>query len=159
VNLTFYPLDRTNAIEIVRWRYDPPYDVYNLEDDETVIQYALDPENNFYAMDDKKLGLVGFCSFGLDGQVPGGDYVENALDIGMGIRPDLTGRGLGSGFVAEVLAFARQMYAPVRIRVTIAAFNERAKRVWEANHFRPHQRFVHHASNREFVVMMEEFLG
>jgi RimJ/RimL family protein N-acetyltransferase len=156
MKLNFYPLDRTSVLEIVRWRYDPPYDIYNLDDDETVIQYALNLENNFYKMENENWGLVGFCSFGIDGQVPGGDYGEDALDIGMRIRPDLTGQGLGSGFVAEVLKFAREAYSPTRIRVTIAAFNKRAQRVWEVNGFRRHDRFMHLDSNREFIVMLKD---
>lgn len=155
-SISFTPMDESAAREIITWCYDPPYDIYNLEDSEKSIQYALEPQNNFYTMRDVRGDLVGFCSFGADAQVPGGDYRESAMDIGMGIRPDLTGQGRGSNFVAEVLSFANEQFQPATFRVTIAAFNQRAQRVWEMHGFRPIQRFTHLESERDFVVMLSE---
>ena len=154
MKLRFYPLDKSAAREIVRWRYAPPYDIYNIEDSNESINYALKSENNFYAIRDENTGLVGFCSFGKDGQVPGGNYVEPALDIGMGIRPDLTGQGVGNDLVAAVLNFAQKTFSSEQFRVTIATFNQRARRVWEKNGFRSTQKFVDINNNREFVVMI-----
>lgn len=154
MNIKFTPMDRDNAAEIVRWHYEPPYDIYDLDDSEESIQYALDPDNCLYAMQDIDDELVGFCSFGRDAQVPGGDYNRAALDIGMGIRPDLTGQGLGAKFVASVLAFARDEFSPTYARVTIAGFNQRAQRVWGANGFQYKQTFIHKKTKREFVVLV-----
>jgi ribosomal-protein-alanine N-acetyltransferase len=156
MSISFFLIDAPAARAIVRWCYEPPYDIYNLEDSPETIQYALDPQNNFYAMRDKSGELIGFCSFGKDGQVPGGGYTDDALDIGMGIRPDLTGRGRGSDFAAAVLDFARREFHPLAFRVTIAAFNQRAQRLWEKNGFHPIRRFTHKASERKFVIMFAE---
>ncbi len=49
--------------------------------------------------------LEGFCSFGADGQVAGGDYSGQCLDIGMGIWPDLTGRGNGKRYAQAVVSY------------------------------------------------------
>ena len=147
-------LDESAAREIVRWRYKPPYDIYNLEESEETRKYLLDRQNKFHALRDRNGELVGFCSFGVDAQVPGGDYGEDALDIGMGIRPDLTGKGSGSKFAAAVLEFAQQKFNPAAFRVTIAAFNLRAQRVWENNGFQYTQTFIHEARSQEFVVLM-----
>jgi len=152
----FSPMDETAAREIVTWRYEPPYDVYNFEDCEETIQYALNPHNNFFALRDREGELIGFCSFGQDGQVPGGDYTEQALDIGMGIRPDFTGQGYGAIFVEAALDFARKEFSPKKFRVTIAAFNQRAQRVWEVNGFQQIQTFTHQGSDREFIVYILE---
>jgi ribosomal-protein-alanine N-acetyltransferase len=154
MTLTFSPMDRISALEIVQWRYPPPYDLYNLSEDEETIAYALDPANSLFAMRDANAQMVGFCSFGVDGQVPGGDYSQGALDIGMGIHPQLTGQGNGVAYAQQVLAYARQAYASVRFRVTIAVFNQRAQRVWTRCGFHPVQRFQNPDSNREFVVMV-----
>jgi ribosomal-protein-alanine N-acetyltransferase len=153
---SFTRLDESAAREIVSWRYEPPYDLYNLENSDESIRYALNPDNNFYAMRDEDGKLIGFCSFGSDGQVPGGDYHAPALDIGLGIRPDLTGQGRGSDFVQAVLHFAQSKFQPPMLRVTIAAFNLRAQRVWEKNGFRLSQQFQHAGSGREFVMMLGE---
>ena len=152
MKISFAPIDEQAASEIVRWCYEPPYEIYNLEDSEESIQYALDPKYNYTIMRDESGRLVGFCSFGVDGQVPGGDYRAEALDIGMGICPDFTGKGLGSGFVRAVLDFAEKEFHPKIYRVTIAAFNQRARRVWEKNGFQQVQSFIHADSRREFCV-------
>jgi RimJ/RimL family protein N-acetyltransferase len=149
----FTPIDESAALEIANWRYEPPYDLYNIEGSAAAIQYALDPQNNFYAMRDGAGHVIGFCSFGEDGQVPGGDYAEAAMDIGMGIRPDLTGQGFGHEFVAAVLDFAHREFKPGAFRVTIAAFNQRAQRVWEKNGFQETQSFTKTGSDRTFIMM------
>lgn len=156
LTLNFSPLDESAAREIVRWRYEPPYDIYGLENSDKTVNYLLDEQNKFHAMRDNNNELVGFCSFGEDGQVPGGDYSRNALDIGMGIRPDLTGQGRGSNFVAAVLDFAQQNFDPDSLRVTIAAFNQRAQNVWKKNGFHPIETFTFKTRNRDFVIMLKQ---
>ncbi len=156
IKITFSPLDEREAREVSGWCYLPPYDIYNLANSEESIAYAFNPQNNFYAMKDDKGDLVGFCSFGQDGQVPGGDYSVDALDIGMGIRPDLTGRGFGIDFVNSILDFARERFEPPRLRVTIAVFNKRAQRVWRKAGFQTVGRFRHMESRRTFFVMIEK---
>jgi ribosomal-protein-alanine N-acetyltransferase len=44
--------------------------------------------------------------------VPGGTYGADALDTGGGLRPDLTGRGLGREALEVGLAFGRSRFAP-----------------------------------------------
>lgn len=117
------------AAEIRTWRYEPPYDRYDM----TTVDPAFltDAENGYFALvaDDE---LVGFRLFGVDGQVPGGRYDESALDIGGGLRPDLTGKGLGRLAISTGLEFGRQRFAPSAFRLTVATFNTRALRVVEA---------------------------
>ena len=64
-----------------------------------------------------------------------------ALDIGLGVRPDLTGKGRGSDYLNAVIDFAQRTYGPERLRVTIAAFNTRARRVWEGAGFQRSRHF------------------
>ena len=83
------PLTREHAEDLATWRYDPPYAVYDLagaDPDE-----LLDPALGFRAV---LVGerLIGFRSFGPDGQVPGWDYDDTALDTGGGIRPSFNAR-------------------------------------------------------------------
>lgn len=72
---------------------------------------------------------MGFFSLGKDGQVPGSDYSIDALDVGMGLHPELTGQGYGFKFTKAVSEFARTK-TPYQLRVTIMAFNQRAQQVW-----------------------------
>ncbi len=117
------------------------------------VQYNIDPDNNVYAMYDQEDELVGYCSYGQDAQVPGGDYSEEALDIGLMIKPELTGQGLGAAYASEVIQNGIDKYTPTKLRVTIAAFNQRAIRTWEKNGFLKTQAFKRRKDGMEFVVM------
>jgi ribosomal-protein-alanine N-acetyltransferase len=158
MSLIFKPFDETSAYTIVSWRYEPPYDIYNLLNPpgEEDIQYLLDPQNAFHRIVDESENLLAFCSFGQDGQVPGGDYSTHALDIGLGLRPDLTGQGRGLIFVNAVLDFARHTFAPTRFRVTVAEFNQRAWRVWEKAGFRRVQIFQKDGGGQNYIVLLRE---
>lgn len=152
INIT--PIIEIEAKEITRWRYPPPYDIYDLLENEETISYALDPQNRFYVMKDPQGELVGFCSFGKDGQVPGGNYSVDALDIGLGIRPDLVGKGRGIEFVKCVMNYTVEKFETSQLRVTIAAFNQRAQRVWKKAGFQIVERFQQEETDRSFVVMV-----
>jgi RimJ/RimL family protein N-acetyltransferase len=156
--LIFKPFDETSAYTIVSWRYEPPYDIYNFMDppNKEDIQYLLDPQNAFHGIIDESGELLAFCSFGPDGQVPGGDYSTDALDIGLGLRPNLTGQGRGLMFVNAVLDFARRIFAPAMFRVTVAAFNQRALRVWEKADFRQVQVFQKSDHGQTFIILVRE---
>jgi ribosomal-protein-alanine N-acetyltransferase len=156
LHISYRPADETSAREFLQWYYEPPYDIYNCPpaDLEEALQYNIDPKNNVYAMFDQGGELVGYCSYGRDAQVPGGDYSEKALDIGLMVKPELTGQGLGAAFVGEVIRNGIERYAPKKLRVTIAAFNKRAIRTWEKNDFQQTQRFKRMSRDEmEFIVM------
>ena len=69
MDINIAPIIESEAKEIARWRYPEPDDIYNLSESEEAICYVLDPENRFNAIKDNKGELLGFCSFGKDGQV------------------------------------------------------------------------------------------
>jgi RimJ/RimL family protein N-acetyltransferase len=155
MRLTFRPAEEADIRAFSAWRYEPPYDVYNedTEDSSTLVRYFLDPQVHCTAVTDESGELVAYCTFGPDGQVPGGDYGDPALDIGLGVRPDLTGQGRGSSYVSAVIEFARATFAPRALRVTVAAFNRRALRVWERAGFQRVQTFERQRDGMPFVVL------
>lgn len=157
--IEYRPADETSAREFLSWRYEPPYDIYNYppEQMETFLQYSIDPENNVYAMFAPDGELIGSCSYGRDAQVPGGDYSEEALDIGLMVKPELTGQGLGAAFAKEVIRNGVSKYAPKKLRVTIAAFNHRAMRVWEKNGFRQTQTFKRSGDGVNFKILTSNY--
>ncbi len=152
---TFHPMDEANARAILEWRYDASYDIYNpaAGDVEVAMQVFLDPQNSYHTVTDKHGDLAAYCCFGPDGQVPGGDYSAAALDIGLGVRPDLTGQGHGLAYVNAVLHFARRAFPPTAFRVTIAEFNQRAQRVWQKAGFRPVQTFQRSEDGMPFIIL------
>ena len=144
--VTIRPMGDVEAEAIVGWRYDPPYDVYGIgEPDPDTVRSLLLPENAYYAILQHG-GLIGFCCFGHEAQVPGGDYREDALDVGIGLRPDLTGQGLGGQILVAVLDVARQTFGAQPFRATIAAWNRRSIRTFEKLGFKQTHTF-HTAGN------------
>jgi len=159
MQLTLTPMTETVALAILHWQYPEPYALYNLkvENEAEEIRCFLDPRNDYNALHDETGRLVGFCCFGQEARVPGGDYSEEALDIGLGMRPDLIGQGFGGAFLAAILAFADQEFTPKRLRATIAMFNGRSMRVFAKAGFQPVQTFLSRSeSPLEFVVMVKE---
>lgn len=140
----------------INWRYPQPYALYNIEtqDLQATVAFFSNPANGYFAIVDSAQTLLGFCTFGADAQVPGGDYRLQALDIGMGIRPDLTGQGHGVDFAWQVLAFASRHYPQRTQRVTIAEFNRRAQKVYQRLGFEPAARFHRAGDGRPFITML-----
>lgn len=144
--------------EFRAWRYPAPYDVYDLGDErlEDGVAYFMQDDVACHVLIDDAGGVLGYCTFGTDGQVPGGDYTRQGLDIGLGIRPDLIGRGRGAAWIDAVCHFAMKRFAPDRLRVTIAAWNERARAAWESAGFRSVRRFARSGDSgdhTEFVIL------
>lgn len=142
-----------HAEDISTWRYPPPYQTYDM----VGVQPAdlLEADAGFHAVLAEQR-LVGFRSFGPDGRVPGGEYDDAALDTGGGLRPELTGCGLGRTVVAAGLAHGRDLFAPRAFRVTVAAVNTRALRVVESLGFGRVATFTATRDAREFVVLVRE---
>src|SRR5947209_13820236 len=105
MRLTAGPLTVEDAEAIARWRYQPPYDLYNAgpEEIEAAAQTYADPASCYLGARDDQGTLIAFICFGVEARVPGGDYTEDALDVGCGLRPELTGRGLGPALIQTAL--------------------------------------------------------
>jgi len=145
------PMTPDYAAKIVTWRYPPPYDCYDMTDANPL--FIASAISGFFALVDAD-ELIGFRSFGADGQVPGGDYDDSALDTGGGLRPDLTGKGLGRQAISTGLEFGRREFAPPAFRVTVASFNERALRVVRSLGFRDVESFLALTDRRSFEILV-----
>jgi ribosomal-protein-alanine N-acetyltransferase len=158
MNFDFRPMDEVGVRQIHTWRYPPPYEIYGMNADTLpeLLGIMLDPANAYYRIEGEDGELAAYCCFGPDARVPGGDYGAPALDIGMGLRPDLTGLGRGSSFVQAVLEFARREFAPEACRVTVAGFNERALRVWQKAEFQPAQTFARDPDGMAFTILTRQ---
>ena len=145
------PLTRAHADDLATWAYEAPYDIYDLTS--ATAEELLDPAAGFHAVlaGDE---LIGFRSFGPDGQVPGWDYDDAALDTGGGLRPSLTGLGLGRAVIAAGLAHGRARFAPAAFRVTVAGFNARARRTVEPLGFEHVGSFRAARDGRPFDVLV-----
>jgi hypothetical protein len=62
------------AEEISTWHYPEPYTMYSLSPQE--IPILLDPSNRYFAVVGMERSLIGYCCFGAEARVMGGDYSE-----------------------------------------------------------------------------------
>ena len=143
MRLTIEPASPETFAEIGAWRYEPPYDFYDGDQDP-----VLNSERYFGAV-------------GEDGTLVGFYYLEEkgeAVELGLGLRPDLTGRGLGAEFFRSGLDFARSRHPGRPVILNVAAFNERAITVYERARFLEtgrHVRSFERWGDVEFVEMEE----
>ncbi|ASS69447.1 GNAT family N-acetyltransferase [Paenibacillus sp. RUD330] len=142
----------SHAREIAGWSYAPPYDFYDMgEDDETIEELMR------YTAILKGGALFGFYCLGSWAQVPAGRELgcyreeSGAVDIGLGMDPEHAGRGEGTRFVSYVVAEAIRIGSPSLLRLTVASFNLRAKKVYERLGFRIVGNFK--AGTTDFEVM------
>ena len=151
------PMKYNLATKLVTWKYDPPYDVYNVVSDdlEAEAHYYADAANQYYSLETDNGDFVAFCCFGQEGRVPGGDYSTQALDIGVGVRPDLTGKGMGVQYVEAILAFAAKTFETTTFRATIAKFNQRSQRVFQKLGFDVVDSFMKRGTRNKFIILIK----
>jgi RimJ/RimL family protein N-acetyltransferase len=151
--LKFQPLDEPTARDIISWEHPPPYDLYNLIEENLPI--LLNPDNRYYAVRTISGELIGYCCLGNDARVPGGSYQgfePEVLDIGVGLRPDWTGKGFGEIFIQSILKFSDQEFQPSVFRVSIADFNLRSRRAFEKIGFQSRVKFQHKVTGLDFWI-------
>ncbi|WP_053362395.1 GNAT family N-acetyltransferase [Bacillus sp. FJAT-27251] len=121
------------AEEILNWQYDAPYDFYNNKLTADGLKEML--ENQYYAVLDQNDKLFGFFCIGDAAKVPIGiqlgGYSEEFIDIGIGMKPELTGQGYGNTFFSFILGHIQDNFNDGPIRLTVAKFNQRAIHLYE----------------------------
>jgi [ribosomal protein S18]-alanine N-acetyltransferase len=114
----------TYANEVATWHYEPPYDFYDLASDPHDEAEMRDPAHAAHYRAVLAEGddlLDAFWYFDPQGDV---------IDVGIGLRPELTGRGLGKSFLRAQLDYATGEWRPASFRLFVAAWNERAIRLY-----------------------------
>ncbi|WHY21884.1 GNAT family N-acetyltransferase [Paenibacillus sp. G2S3] len=140
------------ATDILSWRYEQPYDFYNNEQTPEAISEML-AESYFSVFDDNK-ELVGFFCVGNSAQVPNElyTYSQDFIDVGLGMKPELTGQGNGTLFFTAVLSQIDTMFGKSSKRLTVAKFNDRAIRLYEKLGFSRKAEFI--KGSTVFIVMI-----
>ena len=146
----FQQMDDADADEISGWRYEPPYDFYDPDADPEDLAELRDPErrrNVYFSVRDGKGPLVGFFQF---------ERNDEAVDVGLGLRPDLTGQGRGLEFLLSGLEFARERFGPDGFTLSVATFNDRAIAVYERAGFSRGDVFTHETNGGEHEFLRME---
>lgn len=141
------------ANEILGWKYEPPYDFYNNEMTEEGMAELMDGQ--YVAILDDTNQLVGYYCTGSGAQVPAGIplgvYKDEMLDIGLGLMPNLTGKGLGSSYFSYIL---HSINSSLPLRLTVATFNKRAIKLYKNAGFISNFKF--YSNDKEFQTMIKD---
>jgi RimJ/RimL family protein N-acetyltransferase len=137
------------ADEVAAWHYEPPWDFYDIASDPADAAEMRDPAKagHYRAVLGDDESLDAFWYF---------DWYDDVVEVGIGLRPDLTGRGLGEPFLRAQLEHASQQWHPATFRLFVAAWNERAIRLYERLGFREFARETRHfelVGDHEFIRM------
>lgn len=147
-------ITKEEAKEITSWQYEEPYALYSFSYDVETMEELLD--GTYYSCRNDEGELIGYFCFGENAQVPGGRDAklyggEGIVDIGLGMKPKLTGNGMGGSFLESGIIFAEETFRPTQLRLSVAAFNERAIKLYEKAGFVAEADFMN--QGREFVLM------
>ena len=111
------------------WRYEGAYATYD-------VRGSLGSGRDFFAVEGENGELVGYGCTGAEARVSGVEAEERTVDVGYGMRPDLTGQGRGREFVGTVLEHVVEQHPEARLRMSILKWNGRSRRVAEGHGFR-----------------------
>jgi [ribosomal protein S18]-alanine N-acetyltransferase len=124
------PLTESLGQELCSWCYTHPYDLYNWPEWETMLQEEsefADPfirSEQYAAVLDEHNRLCGFAQF-----FP----IVGVTRLGLGLRPDLCGKGKGLGtYLIKLLVQEAKRRAPQHeIDLEVLVWNKRAIRTYE----------------------------
>jgi ribosomal-protein-alanine N-acetyltransferase len=77
----------------------------------------------------------------------------NIYDIGLGMRPDLTGDGRGLEFLKAGIDFVQSRFTPDKITLSVATFNQRAIKVYRKVGFKDIDTFMQNTNGSIYVFL------
>lgn len=128
LDMTIHSLEISHAMEICGWRYEPPFDCYNwpaweqMKKDEIEFGDSVLRASQYAAVLDNRLELIGFAQL-----FP----IAGVTRLGLGLRPDLCGRGLGPAFTKLIVSEAKRRAPHDEIDLEVIAWNTRAIRAYQ----------------------------
>lgn len=150
---SFQLITQEQAEEIAfNWHYDGKYAFYNMEADEEDLTEFLDSEkraDSVYAVTENNR-LIVFFSISQE--------ENNIIDIGLGLRPDLTGQGLGYTFLATGINYIKERFSPVCITLAVAIFNDRAIKLYMKAGFKKTTTFLQSTNGGEYEFVKMVYL-
>ena len=127
-------MEQPEAVAVAAWAYPGIYAFYDFSADPEDMAELLDADRRadlYFSVRLEGHGLIGFVQ-----TWPVGD--DGSVEIGLGLRPDCAGQGLGLAFVRRLCEWLgeRVRLRPMTITLRVATFNARAITVYERAGFR-----------------------
>ncbi|WP_077622747.1 GNAT family N-acetyltransferase [Sediminibacillus massiliensis] len=149
----FRKMTQYEAEEIAyQWKYPEPYSFYDMTADPEDLEEFLDSkergESYFSVYDGQE--LIGFwCATQPD---------QTAVEIGLGMKPEITGKGKGIEFIKAGIAFTEMSCKSEKIVLSVAAFNKRAIRVYQQAGFKTLHYFNQDTNGSTYSFVKMELL-
>ena len=145
-------MNQQEAEEIANdWKYDNIYSFYDMTADKEDFLEFIDsskPGNKCFSC---YLGNELFAYYSID------IIEESEAELGLGLKPDFTGKGHGINFVNSVINHATSMYGICSFTLSVALFNERAIKVYKKAGFVEDGVFIQktNGGDYEFLKMIK----
>lgn len=130
VPLRVRPLTIEDGMDIAMWRYPGPWMVYDALE-------APQADEGYWAVCDSAGRLVGFCCLGAAARPAGLEAAPGKLDVAIGMKPELTGQGLGTELGRAAVEYALGVSDGRRLRCAVREWNERGLEAARAAGFEP----------------------
>lgn len=143
----FKPMDESYARAVADWHYEGIYAFYDMDRDIEDLEELLDPHSwtgKYRAVVNERRELIGFFCF---------EKEDETVVVGLGLRPDCTGKRLGQPFVEAGLEYAKQKFDPATFRLSVATFNRRAIRVYEKVGFKADGVFLNETNDGQYEFL------
>jgi ribosomal-protein-alanine N-acetyltransferase len=142
-------LTQENALHIANnWKYAGEYSFYDITaDDEDYAEFIDEKrrkENYFEVYENDQ--LIGFFSIEHNQK-------EKVIDLGVGMKPEWTGKGKGQPFLESILPFIKQSYEIDTVTLAVATFNKRAITVYERLGFERIEIFTMRTNGGEYEFL------
>ena len=147
-------MTRKYANEISSWTYQGEFAIYSFQQNSDTLNELMNGE--YFACVDEQKDLIGYFCFGKSAQIPTIEdnvYTMGPLDIGLGLKPELCGKGLGAAFMGSGMEYARKSYGAAGFRLTVACFNMRAMNLYKKLGFEISEDVTHKNSRARFYLM------
>jgi len=133
----FIKMNQNYAEEIAyQWKYKGKYSFYDTTADKEDLAEFLDPKtwDRTFAVLNKENDLIGFYSY---------TFQDEIMWIGFGLKPDLTGQGLGKEFVKSGIEYGIEHfdYQKEHIMLAVAEFNKRAIKLYKNLGFKTTEKY------------------
>ena len=146
----FRKMNPQEADEIAnRWKYSDIYSFYDCTADEEDYSKFMDSDKqgtNFSCYAENE--LIGFYAIEiLDGSI---------AELGLGLKPEYTGKGLGASFINAVLNHVTLQHGINDFSLSVATFNKRAIKAYEAVGFTKNKVFMQYTNGGYYEFMKME---
>lgn len=141
------PMQRKHACDIIDWHYEGEYSFYDLSHYPEDIEEILEANRygvSLFSVLDREGNLIGYLNYADEGE---------DLEIGVALRPDLVGKGIGSSLLQVGMDFARSRFIFKRFQIRVWKLNQRAIRVYEREGFRIEKELLTDINGKPFKFL------